>query len=102
MSTSNQELAAQFRIQSIPTVYAFKDGRPVDGFQGALPESQLKQFIDKLAGGGANVIDQALEQARALLDQGHADQAAASTNRSWVKTRKTRRPSPASSVATSP
>ncbi|WP_404382506.1 thioredoxin [Caenispirillum salinarum] len=73
----DQELAAQFRIQSIPTVYAFKDGRPVDGFQGALPESQLKQFIDKLAGGGANVIDQALEQAKELLDQGQADQAAA-------------------------
>jgi putative thioredoxin len=73
----DQELAAQFRIQSIPTVYAFKDGRPVDGFQGALPESQLKAFIDKLAGGGANVVDEALAQAKDLLDQGQADQAAA-------------------------
>ena len=44
----NQALAAQFRIQSIPTVYAFLDGRPVDGFQGALPETQLAQFIDRL------------------------------------------------------
>ena len=47
----NQALAAQFRIQSIPTVYAFLDGRPVDGFQGALPETQLAQFIDKLLAG---------------------------------------------------
>ena len=45
----NQELAAQMRIQSIPAVYAFKDGRPVDGFVGALPESQVKQFVAKLA-----------------------------------------------------
>src|SRR6185437_8610348 len=47
----NQELAAQMRIQSIPAVYAFKGGRPVDGFVGALPESQIKQFVAKLAGG---------------------------------------------------
>ncbi|GAA0586818.1 thioredoxin [Caenispirillum bisanense] len=73
----DQQLAAQFRIQSIPTVYAFKDGRPVDGFQGALPESQLKQFIERLAGGGANVIDDALAQAKELLEAGQADEAAA-------------------------
>ncbi|MDF2095744.1 thioredoxin [Aquibaculum arenosum] len=41
----NQQLAAQLRIQSVPTVYAFYQGQPVDGFQGALPESQVKQFI---------------------------------------------------------
>jgi putative thioredoxin len=45
----NQDLAAQMRIQSIPAVYAFKDGRPVDGFVGALPESQVKQFVQRLA-----------------------------------------------------
>jgi putative thioredoxin len=50
----NQELAAQMRVQSIPAVYAFKDGRPVDGFVGALPESQIKQFVGKLAAGAAN------------------------------------------------
>ncbi len=44
----NQELAAALRIQSIPTVYAFFQGRPVDAFQGAVPESQVKAFIDKL------------------------------------------------------
>jgi putative thioredoxin len=49
----NQELAAQMRIQSIPAVYAFKDGRPVDGFVGAVPESQIKQFVGRLAGGAA-------------------------------------------------
>jgi putative thioredoxin len=49
----NQELAQQMRIQSIPAVYAFKDGRPVDGFVGALPDSQVKQFVGKLAGGAA-------------------------------------------------
>ncbi len=44
----NQALASQFRIQSIPTVYAFLNGQPVDGFQGALGESELKAFIDRL------------------------------------------------------
>lgn len=44
----NQMLAAQFRVQSIPTVYAFGGGRPLDGFMGALPESQLRAFVDRL------------------------------------------------------
>ena len=48
----NQQLAAQMRIQSIPAVYAFKDGRPIDGFVGALPESQIKAFVKKLMAGG--------------------------------------------------
>ncbi len=50
----NQALAQQMRIQSIPAVYAFFQGRPVDGFVGALPESQIKSFVAKLAelGGG--------------------------------------------------
>lgn len=68
----NQQLAGQFRVQSIPAVYAFKDGRPVDGFMGALPESQLKQFIDRLVGGGGNVIDEALEHAAQALAAGDA------------------------------
>src|SRR5579872_7423024 len=45
----NPEIATQMRIQSIPAVYAFKDGRPVDGFVGALPESQVKAFVARLA-----------------------------------------------------
>ena len=47
----NPEIAQQLRIQSIPTVYAFKDGQPVDGFMGAIPESQVKAFVAALAGG---------------------------------------------------
>jgi len=49
----NQELAAQMRVQSIPAVYGFVGGRPVDGFAGAQPESQLKAFIKRLTGGAA-------------------------------------------------
>jgi len=48
----NPEIAQQLRIQSIPTVFAFKDGQPVDGFMGALPESQIKAFVSGLTGGG--------------------------------------------------
>jgi putative thioredoxin len=47
----NPEIAQQLRIQSIPTVYAFKDGQPVDGFMGALPDSQVKAFVATLASG---------------------------------------------------
>ncbi|HEY3638028.1 MAG TPA: thioredoxin [Rhizomicrobium sp.] len=49
----NQEIARQLRIQSIPTVYAFRDGQPVDGFMGGVPESQLRSFIQTLTGGAA-------------------------------------------------
>ena len=49
----NPEIAQQMRIQSIPAVYAFKDGRPIDGFVGALPESQVKQFVQRIGGGKA-------------------------------------------------
>ncbi|MEX1107556.1 MAG: thioredoxin [Dongiaceae bacterium] len=72
----NQELAAQMRVQSIPAVYAFFHGQPVDGFMGALPESQVKAFVDKqikTAGGtpaGPSPVDQALEQAHAALATG--------------------------------
>jgi putative thioredoxin len=47
----NPEIAQQLRIQSIPTVYAFKNGQPVDGFMGAIPDSQIKTFVAALAGG---------------------------------------------------
>tara|TARA_Y100001970_G_scaffold294127_1_gene447218 strand:+ start:68528 stop:69436 length:909 start_codon:yes stop_codon:yes gene_type:complete len=46
----NQEIAAQLQVQSIPMVYAFKGGQPVDGFMGAVPESQIREFIEKLSG----------------------------------------------------
>lgn len=68
----NPEIAQQMRIQSIPAVYAFKDGRPIDGFVGALPESQVKQFIKRLASAGAaqSPIAEALAQAKAALAEG--------------------------------
>jgi putative thioredoxin len=47
----NPEIAQQLRIQSIPAVFAFKDGRPIDGFMGAVPESQVRAFVQQLAGG---------------------------------------------------
>jgi putative thioredoxin len=61
----NPEIATQMRVQSIPAVFAFVDGRPVDGFMGALPESQIKQFIDRLGkmGGRAEQIAEALAMA---------------------------------------
>ena len=67
----NQPLAQQMRIQSIPAVYAFVNGQPVDGFMGALPESQIKQFVDRLGGQGsmAEEIEAVLGDARALVDQ---------------------------------
>ncbi|HEX4271535.1 MAG TPA: thioredoxin [Rhizomicrobium sp.] len=49
----NPEIAQQLRIQSIPTVYAFRNGQPVDGFMGAIPDSQVKAFVAALASGAA-------------------------------------------------
>ena len=61
----NPELAQQLRIQSIPMVYGFKDGQPVDGFAGALPESQIKVFVERLAGPlGPGPTEVGLEQAK--------------------------------------
>ncbi|MEQ8229017.1 MAG: thioredoxin [Rhodospirillales bacterium] len=66
----NQDLCQQLRVQSLPTVYAFKGGQPVDAFMGALPESQIKSFIEKLTGGAKAPLDEALEQGQAALDAG--------------------------------
>ena len=55
----NQQIAQQLRVQSVPTVYAFVDGQPVDGFSGAQPESALTQFVEKLSsmgGAGADIV----------------------------------------------
>ena len=67
----NQQLAAQMRVQSIPAVFAFVNGQPVDGFMGALPESQIKQFIDRLGGQGgmAEEIEAAVADGRLALEQ---------------------------------
>jgi len=65
----NQPLAQQLRIQSIPAVYAFSGGQPVDGFVGALPESQLKKFVEGLAGGAleGDTATQMIEAGKAAL-----------------------------------
>jgi len=73
----NQQLAQQLRIQTVPTVYAFKDGQPVDAFSGALPESQIKTFVDKLTGGAKPPIEAALDQGENFLDEGDFETAAA-------------------------
>lgn len=71
------EIAQQLRIQSIPAVFAFQNGQPVDGFVGALPESEIKAFIAKLGGpSGPSPIEQALEQAKATFDSGDLGAAA--------------------------
>ena len=73
----NQDLAAQLRVQSIPAVFAFAKGRPVDAFTGAQPESQIRAFIERLTGDAKAPLDQALEQAALALDGGDAAAAAA-------------------------
>lgn len=76
----NQGIAAQLRVQSIPTVYGFWQGQPVDGFQGAVPGSEIQAFIDRLiqasggeAGGG---LSEAVETAEQMLEEGAAADAA--------------------------
>ena len=65
-------LAEQMHIQSIPAVYAFQGGRPVDGFVGQLPESQIREFVKRLnvEPAGTEAIAEALATANALLNQG--------------------------------
>lgn len=73
----NQALAGQLRVQSIPTVYAFRDGKVVDGFMGALPEGQLRTFMDRALGGDAGTpIDDALAEADAAFEAGDLQGAA--------------------------
>ena len=67
----SQRIAAQLRIQSIPTIYAFWQGQPVDGFQGALPGSEIKKFIDRVAAlAGDGGLGDALAAAEAMLAEG--------------------------------
>ena len=65
------EIAQQLRIQSIPAVFAFDRGQPVDGFIGAQPESQIKSFVERLTGPiGPSPVEQALEHAKQALEAG--------------------------------
>jgi putative thioredoxin len=71
-SDDNPELSQAFRVQSIPNVIAFKDGRAVSQFVGAQPESQVRSFIEKLL---PSQMEEALKNAEALLAAGNLDDA---------------------------
>ena len=73
----NQMIAGQLRVQSIPTVYAFWQGQPVDGFQGAVPASEVQAFVKRvsdLAGDGG--LAEAVEAAETMLAEGQVEDAA--------------------------
>ena len=70
------EIPSQMGVQSIPAVFAFQGGRPVDGFMGALPESQIKSFIERLAGEARGGAELSLEAAEASLEAGDLNAAA--------------------------
>ena len=73
----NQMIAQQLRVQSIPTVYAFIDGQPVDGFQGAVSPQEAQDFVTRLVqDANADVIGQALDGAEKMLEEGAAAEAA--------------------------
>jgi putative thioredoxin len=75
----NPAIAGQLGVRSIPAVFAFDKGRPVDGFMGALPESQIKLFVDRLTGGGdADEIEALLEAAAESVKLGDIGGAAQS------------------------
>ncbi len=71
----NRDLAAQFQVQSVPTVYAIKNGQPVDAFAGVMPEAEIKQFIKTLTGDNS-ALNETLELAAEKLSQNDAQGAA--------------------------
>lgn len=72
------QIAQSLQVQSIPAVFAFKDGRPVDGFMGAVPESQIKEFVEKHAGPiGPSPIEAAFESGTLALEEGNTEVALA-------------------------
>ena len=76
---ANPSYSGQLQVQSIPTVYAFWQGKPVDGFQGALPGSEIDAFVEKtaaLAGEPDNGLADAIAAAQEMLDEGAAADAA--------------------------
>ncbi|MBE1285254.1 MAG: thioredoxin [Rhodobacteraceae bacterium] len=76
----NQMIAGQMRVQSIPTVYAFHQGQPIDGFQGAVPPSEIEAFVQRVAEAGGGAADgglgEALEAAEQMLAEGAVADAA--------------------------
>ena len=70
----NQELAQQLRIQSVPTVYAFFQGQPIDGFQGALPENEIKKFVNKVvSSSGGEDKEKQIEELLKVAEQKFID-----------------------------
>lgn len=70
-------IAGQLRVQSLPTVYAFRDGRPLDGFMGAQPESAVRAFVDRLVGEDAEAdVASVLATAEQALEEGDVQTAA--------------------------
>ena len=75
----NQAIAGQLRVQSIPAVYAFFGGKPLDGFMGAQPETKIKEFISevivKSGGDTDNSLDNLIQEADQKLEAGLIDEA---------------------------
>ncbi len=75
----NQMIAGQMQVQSIPTVFAFVDGQPVDGFQGAVSASEIKAFVERVvaANGGQaeSGLDSAVASAEQMLEEGDLEAA---------------------------
>ena len=76
-SEKNQELSKQLQIQSLPTVYAFYEGKPIDGFSGAMPENEVKDFIKKVVaasgGGKQEEINKLIDEAEKLYTENSFD-----------------------------
>ena len=70
----NQMIAGQMQVQSIPTVFAFSNGQPVDGFQGAVSASEIKAFVERVVanngGEAGNGLDSAIASAEQMLNEG--------------------------------
>lgn len=72
----NQQIASEMQVQSIPAVFAFVDGKPVDGFMGAKGPAELKEFVQRIAAMGSGAgMEQALEMAEQMLEDGDLDDA---------------------------
>lgn len=71
----NQTLAAQLRVQSLPMVYAFVDGQPVDGFAGALPDTEVRAFVDRIAQQSVGAVQQEISETLDAADAALADDA---------------------------
>tara|TARA_B100001250_G_scaffold406921_1_gene426775 strand:- start:1125 stop:2009 length:885 start_codon:yes stop_codon:yes gene_type:complete len=67
----NKMIASQLRVQSIPAVFAFSDGQPVDGFMGAKTESEVKDFFEKIIGKFSKIQENPMENARIFLENGN-------------------------------